>query len=164
MSDGQVDLVVVGSVAIDSVTTPRASREDVLGGSCSYACAAASFFTQVGMVGVVGSDFPEAHEALYAKFGVDAEGLQHQEGKTFRWSGEYSEDMNSRETLSVDLNVFADFQPELPASYRSARYLLLGNISPSLQLHVLSQAEGAEFVVADTMDLWIDIAQMIWSA
>jgi len=156
---GTVDLVVVGSIGIDSIATPAAEKSELLGGSVSYACAAASFFGRVGMVGIVGSDFPTEYVDLYREFGIDLAGLQHVQGRTFRWSGVYDDDMINRRTLSTDLNVFADFTPELPESYRAAPFFLLGNISPELQLHVLGQAKRPRFVVADTMDLWIDTAR-----
>lgn len=159
MSDGTIELVVVGSVGLDTIETPHESREDILGGSASFACAAASFFTRVGMVGVVGSDFPDPCSALFEAFRIDREGLQVEEGKTFRWSGVYEQNMDHRSTRSTDLNVFADFSPELPPSYCAAPFLFLANIGPGLQLHVLDQAEQARFVVADTMDLWIDVAR-----
>lgn len=155
----QVSLVVVGSVALDSIETPVAKKTDVMGGSCSFACAAASFFAPVGMVGVVGTDFPERHVSAYRKLGIDINGLQRVKGKTFRWSGVYEQDMNSRRTLSTDLNVFADFKPRLPDYYKSSPYLFLANISPDLQYHVLKEVRKARFVVADTMDLWIRVAK-----
>ncbi len=152
-------LAVVGSIGLDTIETPVEKRVDILGGSVSYACAAASFFVKTGMVGVVGTDFPEAYEALYRRLGIDTSGLQKQDGKTFRWSGVYERNMNARRTLSTDLNVFESFSPKLPTDYRQAPCILLGNISPDLQLHVLDQAQAATFVVADTMDLWIRIAR-----
>ena len=158
-ASGAVDLVVVGSVALDTIETPFTRKDDLLGGSVSYACAAASFFTRTGMVGIVGDDFPAAYKALYASFGIDLAGLQTAKGKTFRWSGVYENDMINRRTLRTDLNVFARFTPVLPAAYRSAPFFLLGNISPELQLHVLAQAEKPRFVAADTMDLWIGTAR-----
>ncbi len=153
------DLVVVGSVAIDTIETPYDKRESILGGSASFSCAGASFFTQVGMVGVVGSDFPESYTDLYRRFNIDLEGLQTVEGETFRWSGVYRKNMDERDTLSTDLNVFADFSPELPTAYRSSPYLFLGNIGPDLQMHVLDQMDDTRFVVLDTMDLWIENAR-----
>ncbi len=154
-----VDLVIVGSIGLDTIETKFTKHEDILGGSVSYACAAASFFTKTGMVGVVGGDFPEAHIESYRKFGIDLEGLVTEaDGKTFRWSGVYDDDMINRSTLSTDLNVLETFAPELPDAYRDAPFILLGNISPELQLHVLSQATSPKFVIADTMDLWINIA------
>lgn len=153
---GPVDLVIVGSVGIDDVATPAESRKDLLGGSASYACAAASFFARTGMVGIVGSDFPGDYLSLYRSLGIDTGGLETVEGSTFRWAGVYEDNMIERRTISTELNVFETFSPELPAAYRSAPYLLLGNISPGLQLHVLDQAADVRFTAADTMNLWID--------
>lgn len=152
------DLVIVGSIGIDTIETPTEQRPDILGGSASYACAAASFFCPTGMVGVVGSDFPEEYKALYSKLGIDLTGLQIEEGATFRWSGRYEANMDNRSTLSTDLNVFEHFSPELPKDYLSSPFLFLGNIQPSLQLHVLDQIADPRFVLVDTMDLWINIA------
>jgi sugar/nucleoside kinase (ribokinase family) len=159
MADSGIKLVIVGSIGIDTIETPFERREDVLGGSISYACAASSFYAPTGMVGVVGTDFPSDYRALYEHFGIDLEGLQTAEGQTFRWSGVYEDDMINRRTLSTDLNVFADFSPELPGSYKDVPYVLLGNISPELQLHVLDQVKAPKFVVADTMDLWISMSR-----
>ncbi len=159
MSSSDLEVVIVGSVGLDTIETATDRRDEILGGSASYACAAASFFSRVGMVGIVGTDFPQEWMDLYDKFSIDRAGLQVAEGKTFRWSGVYEEDMNNRSTLSTDLNVFANFSPELPDDYKKAPYLLLGNISPELQLHVLEQTDNPRFVIADTMDLWINIAR-----
>lgn len=155
----EVKVVVVGSVGLDTIETPAARRENVLGGSASYACAAASFFTRVGMVGVVGTDFAAEHTERYCRFGIDQAGLQVREGKTFRWSGVYEANMDNRRTRRTDLNVFEAFSPDLPAAYRGAPYLFLANISPVLQLHVLDKMSRPKFVVADTMDLWITTAR-----
>lgn len=155
----QVSLVVVGSLALDTVATPVVTRRDVLGGSVSYACAAASFFTRTGMVGIVGADFPESGIEQFRKFGIDLQGLHKVEGKTFRWSGVYEQNMNVRRTLATELNVFASFSPELPEAYRTSPFLFLANIAPSLQLQVLSQIHKPRFVAADTMDLWIRTAR-----
>ncbi len=152
-------LVIVGSIGIDTIETPREKRIEILGGSVSYACAAASFFVKTGMVGVVGTDFPPEHRALWEKMGIDLAGLQTEAGKTFRWSGVYEENMDNRRTLLTELNVFESFSPELPDTYRGAPYLFLGNIAPSLQLHVLEQVHSPKFVLIDTMDLWINIAR-----
>lgn len=152
-------LVVVGSTGIDTIETVHERHENLLGGAASYACAAASFFSSTGMVGVVGTDFPKAHHELYQRLGIDIEGLQVQEGKTFYWAGRYHENMDRRDTLVTELNVFADFMPHLPDAYRTAPYILLANIAPSLQLHVLDQVDKPEFVAADTMNLWIDTAR-----
>jgi len=131
----------------------------VLGGSASYACAAASFFAPVGMVGVVGTDFPVRFRRLYERLGVDTEGLQVRHGETFRWSGVYEANMDVRRTLSTELNVFADFTPSLPPGYAKSPFVFLANISPELQGHVLDQARGPRFVLLDTMDLWINTAR-----
>ncbi len=151
-------LLVVGSVALDSVETPMARRDDVLGGSAVYFSYAASYFTPVRLVGVVGDDWPQRHTALLAARGIHTSGLQVvPEAKTFRWRGKYLPNMNDRETLEVHLNVFGDFNPVLPASFRQSRFLFLANGSPGLQMRVLDQVPGATLTVADTMDLWINI-------
>jgi sugar/nucleoside kinase (ribokinase family) len=151
-----MSLLITGSIALDSVKTPVEEHHDLLGGSASYASLAASFFAPVNLVGIVGSDFPKQYLALFKKHGVNLDGLEVADGKTFRWSGEYEWDMNKRRTLSVCLNVFETFQPKLPAQYRKTPYVFLANISPQLQLHVLTQVEQPKFIVADTMDLWIE--------
>ncbi len=156
MSKEDIKLVIVGSLALDTIETVAEMREELLGGSVSYACAAASFFMRSGMVAVAGSDFPPEHLELYKTFNIDMEGLEQVEGKTFRWSGRYEQDMNQRSTISTELNVFAEFSPKLPESYSVSPFILLGNIQPSLQLNVLEQARNARFVVADTMDIWIN--------
>jgi sugar/nucleoside kinase (ribokinase family) len=151
-----MSLLITGSVALDSVKTPLQEHRDLLGGSASYASVAASFFEPVQMVAIVGTDFPEKYLALYRKHGIDLDGLQIVEGKTFRWSGEYEWDLNKRRTLSVELNVFETFQPRLPESYKLTPHVFLANISPQLQMHVLGQVVAPKFIVADTMDLWIE--------
>ncbi|HEY6207181.1 MAG TPA: PfkB family carbohydrate kinase [Chthoniobacterales bacterium] len=151
-----MSVLILGSIALDTVKTPIEERSDLLGGSASYAAAAASFFSPVKLVGIVGSDFPQSEFDFWRARKIDIEGVQRVEGKTFRWSGEYSWDLNTRETRSVALNVFENFQPKLPASYRQTDFVLLANIAPSLQAHVLEQMERPRFVVADTMDLWIE--------
>lgn len=151
-------MIVVGSIGLDTVETRTEKRAEILGGSVSYACAAASFFGRTGMVGVVGTDFPAQHIERYHRFGIDTAGLAHEEGKTFRWGGVYEPDMVNRTTVFTELHVFADFRPHLPEAYRKVPYVMLGNISPDLQLEVLGQCEQPAFVAADTMDLWINIA------
>ena len=151
-----MSLLVVGSIALDTVKTPVEEHGDLLGGSASYAAAAASYFSPVKLVGVVGSDFPETEFDFWKSRKIDSAGVQRVEGKTFRWSGEYSWDLNTRETRSVALNVFENFKPDLPKSYRQTDFALLANIAPALQSHVLNQMEKPRFVVADTMDLWIE--------
>src|SRR6059036_838800 len=153
-----MSLLVVGSIALDTVKTPVEEHGDLLGGSASYAAAAASYFSPVNLVGVVGGDFPQAEFDFWKSRKIDTEGVQRVNGKTFRWSGEYSWDLNTRETRSIALNVFEHFKPVLPESYRQTDFVLLANIAPSLQHHVLNQMQRPKFVVADTMDLWLNIA------
>ena len=155
MPENTVDIVIVGSVGIDTIETPYARRESILGGSASYACMAASCFAPTGMVGVVGADFPGEYRKLYSDAGINLDGLQTVEGDTFRWEGKYEANMDNRNTLAIALNVFEGFKPDLPAGYASAPYIFLGNISPQLQMHVLDQVKAPKFVLADTMDLWI---------
>src|SRR5436305_15308029 len=150
-----MSLLVVGSIALDTVKTPVEEHGDLLGGSASYAAAAASYFSPVNLVGVVGGDFPQAEFDFWKSRKIDSSGVQRVEGNTFRWSGEYSWDLNTRETRSVALNVFENFQPELPKSYRQTDFALLANIAPALQSHVLKQMEKPRTGVADTMYLWI---------
>ena len=151
-----MSVLVVGSIALDTVKTPVEEHSDLLGGSASYAALAASYFSPVRLVGVVGDDFPESELQFWGKRQIDLAGVQRAHGKTFRWSGEYSWDLNTRETHSTALNVFETFNPELPESYRKTDFVLLANIAPALQLHVLDQMERPRFVVADTMNLWIE--------
>jgi sugar/nucleoside kinase (ribokinase family) len=151
-----MSVLIVGSIALDTVKTPVEEHSDLLGGSASYASLAASFFSPVKLVGVVGSDFPASEFDFWKSRKIDSEGVQRVNGKTFRWSGEYAWDLNTRETRSVALNVFENFQPTLPKTYRSSDFVLLANIAPALQMHVLKQMEHPRFVVADTMDLWIE--------
>ena len=151
-----MSLVVVGSVAYDGVETPHGRVDRMLGGAATYIALAASFFTEPKLVGVVGDDFADEDTQLLANQGVDLEGLERVPGKTFFWSGKYSPDMNDRETLRTDLNVFADFNPKLPASYLNEKYLLLGNIQPALQRNVRKQMNGLRLAGGDTMNLWIN--------
>ncbi len=149
-------LLVVGSVAFDSVHTPTDKRERVLGGSAVYFSYAASYFSRVNLVGVVGDDWPDEHTQLLRKRGINTEGLKVVEGeKTFSWTGKYLPNMNDRETLEVHLNVFGQFNPQLSDSMRRSPFVFLANGSPTLQLSVLDQMAGPKLVVADTMDLWI---------
>src|ERR1700759_1209073 len=128
-----MSVLVVGSIALDTVKTPVEEHADQLGGSASYAALGASFFAPVKLVGVVGDDFPESEFAFWKEHDIDASGVQRADGKTFRWSGEYAWDLNTRETRSIALNVFEDFKPMLPLSYRETEFVLLANIAPSLQ-------------------------------
>ena len=152
-------VLVVGSIALDSIKTPTSEHHKLLGGSASYASVAASFFGPVNLVGVIGDDFPDKHKQLFADRKIDLTGLEIAEGETFAWSGEYEVNMNNRKTLSVALNVFEKFEPKLPEAYRATPYVLLGNIAPSLQRMVCKQIMQPKFVVADTMDLWIGMAR-----
>ncbi len=152
-----MSLLVVGSTAFDSVETPHGKREDCLGGSSTYFSFAASMFTEVRLVSVVGSDFPAESRELLEKHQVRLDGLEVKEGKTFRWAGKYSADMNSRDTLDCQLNTFEDFAPKVPESFRDTPFVFLANGAPSTQLSVLEQMDAPLFTVADTMDLWIDI-------
>jgi len=152
-------LVVVGSVALDSVRTPTESRDNVLGGSATYFAYAASFFTPVHLVSAVGEDWPEEHTRLLESRHIDTSGLQVVPGaKTFRWTGKYLANMNDRETLDVQLNVFERFDPVLPEEVTRCRYLFLANGPPAIQMRVLDQCKGADLRVADTMDLYIRTA------
>ncbi len=151
-----MSLVVVGSVAYDGVETPHGRVDRMLGGASTYISLAASYFTKVNLVGIVGEDFAQEDWDLLAGRGIDLAGLERAPGKTFYWAGVYSEDMNDRTTLRTDLNVFADFDPELPEAYRRLPYLLLGNIQPAVQRRVRQQMDGAQVVAGDTMNLWIN--------
>jgi sugar/nucleoside kinase (ribokinase family) len=150
-----MSLLVVGSVALDSLETPFGKREDVLGGSASYFSTSASFFGPTRVVAVVGQDFPQAHLDFLASRGVDLAGLERRPGRTFRWRGRYEFDLNTAHTLDTQLNVFADFQPELPEGYRDSEWIFLGNIDPDLQRAVLDQVRAPRFVACDTMNFWI---------
>jgi sugar/nucleoside kinase (ribokinase family) len=148
-------LLVVGSIALDSIFTPFGQTADALGGSAVYFSVAGSILHPVQVVGVIGNDYPRAELERLAPRGIDWSGVEQVEGESFRWKGKYSYDLQSRETLETRLGVFADFQPRLPPAFRSARFLFLGNIDPDLQLGVLEQVKQAELVVCDTMNYWI---------
>lgn len=147
--------LIVGSVAFDDLEMPSGTFNDVLGGAATYSSITASLLTPVRLVGVVGNDFPAAVLDDLKKRGVDTAGVEHADGKTFRWRGRYSPDLSSRTTLDTQLNVFADFRPKIPAQFRSSPFVLLGNIHPALQLEVLAQVEKPKLVMADTMNFWI---------
>ena len=153
-----MSVLVVGSTALDSIKTPTAENPRLLGGSASHAAVAASFFGPVKLVGVVGEDFPKPYLRLYRKHGIDLAGLQVQPGKTFHWSGEYELNMDHRRTLLTELGVFERFTPTLPEAHKATPFVLLANIAPALQSHVLDQMKRPKFVAADTMDLWLNIA------
>lgn len=149
-------ILVVGSVAFDSVKTPFGEAQEILGGAATYFALAASQFTDVNLVAVVGEDFGEREMSVFAGRPIDLTGLQQAPGRTFRWGGEYSYDLNDRETLFTELNVFERFQPVLPELYRRPDIVFLANIHPSLQLDVLEQVESKRLVAADTMNFWIE--------
>jgi cytidine kinase len=153
-----MSVLIVGSTALDSIKTPNAENPRLLGGSASHAAVAASFFSPVKLIGVVGDDFPKKYLQLYRRHKIDLEGLQIRPGKTFHWSGEYEANMNNRRTLLTELGVFETFSPALPKAHQKSPFVLLANIAPTLQHHVLNQMQRPKFVVADTMDLWLNIA------
>lgn len=150
-----MSLLVVGTVAFDSVSTPFGKVERVLGGSATYFSCSASFFTPVRLVSVVGEDFPAEHSKLLESRGVDLAGLTKARGETFHWTGQYEGDMNEAKTLDVRLNVYGDFVPDLPEKFRDSDYVFLANGSPSSQMRVLEQVKKPKFVIADTMNHWI---------
>jgi sugar/nucleoside kinase (ribokinase family) len=153
-----MSVLIVGSTALDSIKTPKAENPRLLGGSASHAAVAASFFSPVKLIGVVGEDFPKKYIGLYRRHKIDLSGLQILAGKTFHWSGEYELNMNNRRTLLTELGVFENFTPHLPDAHKESQFVLLANIAPALQHHVLDQMRRPKFVAADTMDLWLNIA------
>lgn len=154
-----MSLLIVGSVALDDIETTHSKAESILGGAASFASVAAAQFTQPQLVGIVGEDFPAEHIALFKAQGVDTQALEVGPGKTFHWAGRYHEDFMHRDTLLTELGVFENWSPTIPESQCGAAYVLLGNIHPELQLHVLEQVHGAPFVACDTMNLWIKTAR-----
>lgn len=149
-------ILVVGSVALDTVETPFGRADEIVGGAAVYFGAAAALFGQVQVVGVVGGDYPLEFLEFLRRRGVDLRGLEVHEGRSFRWGGAYSYDMNARETLFTELGVFAEFRPTLPDPFRSTEWIFLGNIDPRLQLRVLDQVDSPRFVACDTMNYWIE--------
>jgi len=150
-----MSLVIVGSLAFDTIHTPWGRRERIVGGSGTYCSLAASFFTSPKVVGVVGKDFPPAIIRLFKARGIDVEGLERRPGKTFHWEGRYGYDPNQRETIRTDVNVYEGYRPELPASYREAEIVFLANIDPDLQEGILAQVRRPKLVAMDTMNHWI---------
>ena len=150
-----MSLVIVGSVAFDTLETPHGRREKIVGGSCTYCSLAASFFTQPKIVAVVGEDFPEDAIELFKGRGIDVRGLEIQSGKTFHWEGRYGDDPNQRTTIKTELNVFEDFRPQLPPDYGEADIVFLANIDPDLQEDILSQVKNPKLVAMDSINLWI---------
>jgi hypothetical protein len=147
-----MSILAVGSVAFDNIATPSGKAENVLGGSATYFSLAASYFTEVRVVAVVGEDFTAEHENVLKKRGVDTRGIEHAKGKTFRWGGQYSDNLNEAKTDFTELNVFEKFQPRIPVEYRDSSVLFLGNIHPSLQAAVRLEMEGVKLTGGDTMN------------
>jgi len=154
-----MSLCVVGSLAFDTIHTPSGSAEEVLGGSATFFAAAAAFFGDVRLVGVGGEDFPDKYRTALSERRIDVTGLETKPGRTFRWEGKYSDDMNTRETIKVELNAFGEFEPTIPEAYRTSSVVFLANAAPRTQLSVLEQVERPKFVACDTMDLWIETAR-----
>lgn len=154
-----MSVLVVGTTALDSIKTPHRENPRLLGGSASHAGVAASFFAPTTLVGIVGSDFPENYIDLYKRHGLDLDCLERGDGPTFHWSGEYEVNMNNRHTLETELGVIENFQPKLTQSAKESKYVLLANCAPALQHDVLKQVDNPSFVIADTMDLWLNIAR-----
>jgi len=154
-----MSLVIVGSLAFDTIETPHDRKEMIVGGSGTYCCLAASFFTQPKMVGVIGEDFPKEIIDLFQRRGIDTQGIERKEGKTFHWEGRYGIDPNQRTTIKTELNVFEDFHPHIPDSYISADIVFLGNIDPDQQESILAQIEKPELIAMDTINLWIKSKQ-----
>ena len=150
-----MSILVVGSVAFDSIQTPSGTVDRCLGGAATHFALAASFFTKVRVIGVVGEDFTAENEAVFRARGIDAEGIEHTAGKSFHWTGEYLENLNEAKTLRTDLNVFERFQPKIPESYRDSEFLFLANIDPALQQKVRQQMPKVRLVCGDTMNYWI---------
>ena len=148
-------ILVVGSVAFDSIETPAGRVENCLGGAATFFSLAASYFTPVRVIAVVGEDFTSEHESVLTMRGVDTTGLERADGKSFHWSGSYMENLNEAKTLNTELNVFGDFSPKIPASYADSEYLFLANIDPVLQENVRSQMSNVRMVCGDTMNYWI---------
>ncbi len=151
-----VELVIVGTVALDNIRTPYGEVVSELGGSAVHSSVAASFFTNVGIVSIIGQDFPDEHVDFLLKRGISIEGIERNNGNTFRWHGHYEADMNQAQTLRTELNVLQEFNPILPEEYRKAEYLFLANIDPNIQIDVIKQMENPELIVMDTMNLWIE--------
>lgn len=149
------EILVIGSVALDTIASPSGYSKEILGGSAAYFSISASFFAPVNLVAAVGADFPERHSKTIRSFGVDLEGLEIKEGKTFRWEGSYVKDLNCAETIETQLNVFAEFKPILPKRYEKSKYIFLANIDPDLQIFILKKFAGKRFIGCDSMNHWI---------
>jgi sugar/nucleoside kinase (ribokinase family) len=151
-----MSIVAVGSIAFDSIATPSGRVENILGGSCTYFSLAASYFTDVRIVAVVGEDFTAKHEDVFWKRGIDTQGIEHAKGQTFRWGGQYLENLNEAKTDFTELNVFEKFQPHIPKQYMDSKFLFLGNIHPTLQAAVRREMDGVQLTGGDTMNFWIN--------
>src|SRR5580704_2484462 len=151
-----MSIVVAGSVAFDSIATPSGRVQDILGGSGTYFALAASYFTEVRIVAVVGEDFTAEHEKVFKKRNIDIRGIEHAKGKTFRWGGQYLENLNEAKTNFTELNVFESFQPRIPPEYEDSKFLFLGNIHPTLQTAVRQKIDGVRLTGGDTMNYWIN--------
>lgn len=149
------EILVIGSVALDTIKSPAGYSKEILGGSATYFSVSASFFAPVNLVATVGSDFPDAHRKTITSFGVDLKGLEVKDGLTFRWEGSYVKDMNCAETIETQLNVFAEFKPCLPKGYEKSKYIFLANIDPDLQIFILKRFSGKRFIGCDSMNHWI---------
>jgi sugar/nucleoside kinase (ribokinase family) len=152
---GKVQGIIAGSIGIDCIETPHKTEKDLVGGSACYACLAASHFAKIGMVAVVGEDFPNKYRETFERHGIDLEGLEV-EGKTFCWHGRYEGDMAQAITLKSELNAIEKFDPVLPADYRKAKFAFLGNLDPKIQMNIIKQLEKPKFIALDTMNYWID--------
>lgn len=148
-------ILVIGSVALDTITTPTGSSKEILGGSATYFSISASFFAPVNLAATVGRDFPKKHASLIKSFGVDIKGLETKEGKTFRWEGSYVDDLNCARTIQTQLNVFADFRPNIPKEYKNSKFVFLANIDPDLQIFILRNFKEDRLVGCDSMNYWI---------
>jgi len=152
-------IVVVGSVALDTLETPKGKHERILGGSASHFSVAASNFTDVKIVGVIGNDFPEQYLEMFKHHKINIDGIEKQEGKTFFWSGRYGPDFGDPESLVTELGVFANFNPKIPDTYKNEKYLFVANIAPKLQIEVIDKMKSSKFIGADTMNFWINSAK-----
>ncbi|MFH1478351.1 MAG: PfkB family carbohydrate kinase [Candidatus Omnitrophota bacterium] len=149
------NIVVIGSMALDTIKSPCGYKKDILGGSATFFSISSSFFTKVGVVATIGADFPKKHLSTIRSFGVDTKGLETKDGLTFRWEGSYVEDMNCAKTINTQLNVFKDFKPTLPKEYKKSKVAFLANIDPDLQLHILKEIPGDSLIGCDSMNFWI---------
>lgn len=152
-----MSVLIVGSVAFDTIETPFTRKERLLGGSCTYAAIAASLFTDTGVVAVVGEDFTDEHFKIFTDKKIDISGIEKQKGKSFYWEGRYHLDMNTRDTIKTELNVFENFDPQIPEKFKEREFLFLANIDPVLQLKVLNSMKKLKFSICDTMNMWIEI-------